>query len=141
MEVLPSSLVREGNGLYGIIRDTRASSSTTPVTFRTLPMDMGQRGTKMVTCLQVGSEDIGSLAGGVDYRYDDAGSYSAGPYSQATTGGGIFPYPRVNFVDAKCVVTGTVPSGSVGVIQDIEFRYQGEDRTFRRGTSGVAGDA
>jgi hypothetical protein len=140
MQVFPTSLVREGGALLGVTRDVRVDPTKTPVLFRSMPLDVNERGTKHLTTLQVGQEGVGLLTGGMDYRYDDsASSYDTGIYTQATPASAIFPYPRVSFVDGKVVVSGEVPNGEEGQIERIEVRYQAEDITFRRGTKFLVG--
>jgi hypothetical protein len=137
-EVFPSSVVRDNGSLYGVIRDTRSDTSKTVVRFRSNPLDMNERGTKQLTCIQVAREKITSLVGGCDYRNDDeAASYTEGPRTQSTKEGAIFLYPRREFSDGKIVIQGNVANGTTGVIEQIECRYQKSDKTFVRGTKGT----
>lgn len=141
LDLFPTSLVREGGYLYGIVRDLRPSTPITDVEFRSMPLDIAERGAKMATTFQVAREGITELRGGIDYRNIDSGSYAEGPRTQATASGAIHLYPRRSFVDAKAVITGQVAAGAIGRVERIEFRYQAQDLTHKRGTSGYAQEA
>lgn len=140
MSVFPTSVIRDGSSFYGVIRDTRSDATKTEIVFRTLPLDLNERGTKHLTTLQIGQEKIKALKGGMDYRYDDgAASYSTGPYTQATPESAVHVHPTVSFADGKLVIKGHVLSGTTGRLERIEMRYQSEEKTFTRGTKWVPG--
>lgn len=140
MQVFPTSLVRESSTLSGIIRDTRVDPTKTPISFRSMVLDVNERGNKHLTTLQVGQENVDELTGSMHYRYDDSQtSYEAGPMTQATPSSVIFPYPTISFVDGKVAIAGVVPAADVGRIERIEVRYQAEDMSFRRGTKYLVG--
>lgn len=107
------------------------------VLFRSMPMDINERGSKMPTTFQIAREGITELTAGIDYRNIDSASYATGPRTQATAAGAVNPWPRRGFVDAKLVVAARIPRTSSGRLERIEFRYQAEDKTHLRGTKGV----
>lgn len=141
LELFPTSLVRENGYLYGVVRDRRANTPITDIEFGTCTLDIAERGTKMATTFQVAREAISELQGGIDYRNVDLGNGAEGPRVQATASGAIHLYPRRSFVDARAIITGQVANGATGRLERVEFRYQAQDLTHKRGTSGYAQEA
>lgn len=135
----PTSLVREGGNLYGIIRDTRSDTSKFAVSFKTLPLDINERANKHLNTLQFSAENVTKLKAGADYRYKNAESYGVGNLSSDMGNGAVIPYPPVSGVDLKIKMTGEVASDSTAVIDRVRVQYQGEDNTSLRGTKGTPG--
>jgi len=138
MEIVPTSLVRDGGNLYGIARDTRSDDTKRTVLFRSLPLDIGERGRKMAQVIQVSREGVTNLSAGVDYRYnDETSTFRSGALCQGRKDGSVMLYPKVQFNDAKIKVQGDVANGTRGVIDRLRFQYQADDITTTRGTRGV----
>lgn len=104
------------------------------VLFRSWPIDNDNRNHKHLTAMQLGTENIVERQAGADYRYDDDdASYAVGPYCDATPAGLVFPYPRVEYADAKFVVQGKVLRGNRGRLERVKVQYQADDITGTRG--------
>lgn len=141
-ERFPTSLVREGGNLYGVIRDTRSDTSKFAVSFKTLPIDISERANKHVSTMQFSTENVTKLKAGADYRYKNADSFGVGNLSSDMGNGAVIPYPPVSGVDLKIKMTGEVASASTAVIDRVRVQYQSEDNTSLRGTKGIpSGDA
>lgn len=137
IEVLPTNVFRDAvQGLVGVRRDRRSDTSKSTVLFRSMPLDITERGRKSLSNYQIAHENIDAISGGADYRYGD-GTFKASGYTQATSAGNCFPWPKVEFTDMKCRIRGTVPSGETGVLQRVEVHYIGDDITNKRGTKGM----
>lgn len=137
IEVLPTNVFRDSvQGLVGVSRDRRSDTSKTTVLFRSMPLDITERGRKHISNYQISHENIDAVRAGADFRYEDA-SYQVGGYTQATKAGNCFLWPAVEFTDMKARITGTVPNSEVGVLQRVEVRYIADDITNRRGTKGM----
>lgn len=98
---------------------------------RVWPFDARERGTKHVTCVQVQYEGLQGRAVQVKWRTGSQ-QFKFAPWCAMSPDG--VAYPGVSFIDASVAVRGT-PGDNNGSIGRIEVRYNGEDRTHRRGTS------
>lgn len=82
----PTSLFREKGVLYGV---TTAGSSTAG-SLASDTLDLGIRGIKLISSLEIGG-DATSLEAGVDYRYASGNAYSSGLYKPVTRTGQVMP--------------------------------------------------
>jgi hypothetical protein len=129
-DVRPSGLVRRGGKLWG-------TSTTIPsvlsVEVKTVPFDLGERGSKHVTEVYSESEGISAMSARVDWRTSSEALFQSGPSAPMNPQGVAFP--RTSFVDGKVVVTGSA-TGTVPSITAIGVRFHDEDKRFRRGPKG-----
>lgn len=131
--VMPTHLFRASNGdLIGAAENL--DDTTFAVRLVTSTLDINERGTKHVTTFQVQAEGVTSLAGTTAFRYDHSQAFvELASLSNANPKGVI--YMNISFVDGRVVLEGTTTGA--GEIRQIEFRYNAEDRTHRRGTKGT----
>lgn len=82
----PTSLFRHNGALYGVT--VAGSSNGGSLVSDTI--DLGIRGIKMISSLEIGA-DATNLEAGVDYRYASGAAYSSGIYKPTTRTGQVMP--------------------------------------------------
>lgn len=146
VDTIPTGVFRDAtNGLVGYAYEV-ASPGTVRIV--TCPMDLGDRGSKQASAVQIQSEGVEALTAEMQWRMKASDSFSRGRAAQANHNGAAFP--RQSFVEGKLEISGTVivdTSGTPPVstsrfpaIHGIELRYQAEDRRFVRGTKAIQGN-
>lgn len=133
MSYHPTSMVRHKLGLVAAWTDD-ADGAVKPVSFRTVPLDIGERATKHVTNVQLASAGISAMTAKVGYTFetDETVRWSI---EKPFNPNGV-AHPTVSFLEGKIHVAGSAAATPNGRVSRLTVRYNAEDARHRRGTVG-----
>lgn len=136
LTVRTTDLFRHEGALFGL--GIGLDEETLEVKYVRHPMDMGYRGSKHSSTLEVIYEGLEDITLEMPARVSAIADYKDMPGTSVPLAEEGFGFPAMSGNDFKPTVKGTADAGSDYALQGVLLRYNSEGREGRRGTTAAA---